>query len=171
MPNPETMPRLRAGRCAWILLAAALLLGSPPRAEAQGRGERAVAIVVHPATRVDGISFAQLRSIFLGERQFWPDNSRITLLVRAPQAFEREMVLDRIYRMSEGQFRQYWIAKLFRAEVPIGPKIVYSTDMTRDLVGAIRGAIGFMPASEVGSDVKVLRIDGKLPSESGYPLR
>lgn len=171
MPNPETMPRLRTGRCTWILLAAALLLGSVPRAEAQGRGDRAVAIVVHPATRVDGISFAQLRSIFLGERQFWPDNSRITLLVRAPQAFEREMVLDRIYRMSEGQFRQYWIAKLFRAEVPTGPKIVYSTDMTRDLVSAIRGAIGFMPASEVGSDVKVLRIDGKLPSESDYPLR
>lgn len=130
-----------------------------------------VAIVVHPATRVDNLSFEELRRIFRGERQFWPDGSRITLLVRAPVAQERALVLNKIYRMTEDQFRRYWIAKMFRAEVASGPKIVYSSDMARELVTAIPGAIGFMPANSVTSGVKVIRIDSKLPSDPNYILR
>ncbi len=154
----------------WLLLILGFALAPIP-ASAQTPADRAVAIVVHPRTPVDNLSFAQLRNIFLGEQQFWSDRSRITLLVRAPVAVEREVVLNRIYRMNEGQFRQYWIAKMFRAEVPAGPKIVYSSEMTRELVSAIPGAISFVPAAEVGRDVKVVRIDGKLPNESGYPLQ
>lgn len=131
----------------------------------------AVAIVVHPGVPVSDISFDELRRIFLGERQFWPDRSKVTLLVRAPKAHERSIVLDKIYRMDEDQFRQYWIGKMFRAEIAGGPKIVYSSDMAMNLVGAIRGSIAFIPASAVSSDVKVLRIDGKLPSDPGYPLK
>ncbi|MDH5346227.1 MAG: hypothetical protein OEW59_10720, partial [Gammaproteobacteria bacterium] len=67
--------------------------------------------------------------------------------------------------------RQYWIAKMFRAEVPRGPKIVFSTDMTLDLVVAIPGSISFMRADQVTDAVKVLKVDGKLPGEEGYPLK
>jgi ABC-type phosphate transport system substrate-binding protein len=130
-----------------------------------------VAIVVHPQAAVDNLKFTDLRKIFLGEQQFWPDNSRITLLVRAPQSAERKFVLDRIYRMNEGQFRQYWIAKLFRAEVASGPKIVYSSEMAIELVAAIPGAITFVPAGSVTTGAKVIRVDGKLPSDPGYPLK
>lgn len=129
-----------------------------------------VAIVVHPEIQVEELSFNELRSIFRGEQQFWGDGVRITLLVRAPVASEREVILDRIYGMTEDQYQQYWIAKVFRAEVAAGPKIVYSTDMARDLVGAIPGAITFMPAGEVDSNVKVLRVDGTLPGDADYPL-
>jgi ABC-type phosphate transport system substrate-binding protein len=151
-----------------LILAVAAMLPRPALAQV---GSRPVAIVAHPDAPVDNLTFAQLRSIFMGDQQFWTDRSRITLLVRAPEAAERELVLSRIYRMSEAQFRQYWIAKMFRAEVPAGPKIVYTTDMTRDLVSAIPGAISFMPAADVTRDVKVIRIDGFLPGDSGYPLR
>jgi ABC-type phosphate transport system substrate-binding protein len=144
-----------------------LLVGAPSRVSGQSR---AVAIVVHPSTPVEDLTFQELRRIFLGERQFWPDNSRVTLLVRAPVSSERDLVLDRVYRMNEGQFQQYWIAKMFRAQVPSGPKIVYSTEMARELVAALPGAITFMPVGEVGPDMKVLRIDGALPGEPGYPL-
>ena len=129
-----------------------------------------VAIVVHPEMQVEELSFNELRRIFRGEQQFWRDGVRITLLVRAPVASEREVILERIYGMTEEQYQQYWIAKVFRAEVAAGPKIVYSTDMARDLVGAIPGAITFMPAGDVDSNVKVLRIDGTLPGDADYPL-
>ena len=113
----------------------------------------------------------QLRRIFLAEQQFWGDKSRITLLVRAPVSFERAFVLDRIYRMSEQQFRQYWIAKMFRAEIPSGPKIVFSNDMARDLVTAIPGSISFMRASDVDNTVQLVKIDGKSPGDTDYPLK
>jgi ABC-type phosphate transport system substrate-binding protein len=162
--------RVAGGRAILLALAIAVGASAPAPAHAQA-GNRAVAIVAHRDAPVDNLSFAQLRSIFLGDQQFWPDRSRITLLVRAPVAAERELVLSRIYRMNEAQFRQYWIAKMFRAEVPAGPKIVYTSDMTRELVSAIPGAISFMPASEVTADLKVIRIDGLAPGDAGYPLR
>ena len=115
----------------------------------------AVAIVVHPETAVEEVSFTELRRIFRGEQQFWPEGFRITLLVRAPVASERDVVLNRIYRMTQDEYRQYWIAKVLRAEVAAGPKIVYSTNMARGLVSAIPGAITFMPANEVDSGVKL----------------
>ncbi len=138
--------------------------------EAQTATAEAVAIVVHPQVAIDDLSLAQLKSIFLAEQQHWPDRSRITLLVRAAIAPERDLILSEIYRMSEDRYRQYWIAKMFRAEVASGPKIVFSTDMLRDLVTVIPGSIGFVPVSEVGPDLKVIRIDGGLPGDEGYPL-
>ena len=130
-----------------------------------------LAIVVHKASPVDDLSMSELRNVFLANQQFWPDRSRITLLIRAPQSDERDYVLDTIYQMDEAKFRQYWIAKMFRAEVARGPKIVFSTDMTLDLVVAIPGSISFMRADQVTDDVKVIRVEGRLPGEDGYPLR
>ncbi len=153
-------------RCAALLVA--LVLSAPAAGLAQST---TVAIVVHPDTPIEDLSLTQLRRIFLGEQQFWQGNSRITLLLRAPASAEREFVLDRIYKMNEGQFRQYWIAKLFRAEVASGPKIVYSSEMALELVTAIRGAITFVQASAVLPGAKVVRVDGKLPGDSGYPLK
>jgi ABC-type phosphate transport system substrate-binding protein len=130
-----------------------------------------VAIVVRPDVPIDDLSFADVRKLFLGERQFWPKNLRVTLLIRAPTTRERDVVLKEIYQMSEAQFRQYWISKVFRADVSTGPKIVYSGEMATELVSAIPGAVAFLPASKVTKDLKVLRINGRLPGEKGYPLR
>ena len=134
-------------------------------------GQVGLAIVVHKDTAVDNLSMTELRNIFLANQQFWPNRSRIILLVRAPQSEERDYVLNTIYQMDEAQFRKYWIAKMFRAEVPTGPKIVFSAGMTLDLVVAIPGSISFMRADAVTDNVKVIRIAGKLPSDEGYPLK
>lgn len=151
---------------AVLSLAALLWTGS---AFAQTSG--AIAIVTHPDTRVDDVTFLELRKIFLGEQQFWSDRTRVILLVRAPVAYERDVVLNRIYQMREAQFRQYWVAKVFRAEVSSGPKIVYSTDMARQLLAALPGAVAFVAARDVSPEMKVLRINGKLPGDSDYPLQ
>jgi ABC-type phosphate transport system substrate-binding protein len=166
----KSTPRARAGRLLMATLLPGLLLLAPRPAAAQS-GAREVAIVVNPRTRVSDLSFAELRRIFLGQQQFWGDRSKVTLLVRAPTNYERDVVLNRIYRMDEDRFRQYWIAKMFRAEVAAGPKLVYSTDMALNLIAAIPGAITFIPATAVTPGVKVLRVDGKLPGDPGYPLR
>ena len=134
-------------------------------------GQVGLAIVVHKDTAVDNLSMTELRNIFLANQQFWPNRSRIILLVRAPQSEERDYILNTIYQMDEPQFRKYWIAKMFRAEVPTGPKIVFSAGMTLDLVVAIPGSISFMRADAVTDNVKVIRIAGKLPSDEGYPLK
>jgi ABC-type phosphate transport system substrate-binding protein len=130
-----------------------------------------VAIVVSPDVPVDDLSFSEVRKLFLGERQFWTPKLRVVLLMRAPVAPERSVVLRTIYEMSEAQFRQYWISKVFRADVSAGPKIVYSTEMTSELVSAIPGAVAFVDASQIPKGMKVLKIDGKLPGDPKYALK
>jgi hypothetical protein len=130
-----------------------------------------IAIVVRPDVPVDGLTFAELRRLMLGDRQFWASNLKVTLLVRAPGAREREVVLKSVYQMSEAQFRQYWIAKVFRAEAASGPRVVYSNETAAELTSAIRGAVAFVEAAQVPKGLKILKINGALPGDKGYPLR
>jgi ABC-type phosphate transport system substrate-binding protein len=130
-----------------------------------------IAVVVHPDTPINNLSMADVRKVFLGDRQYWSANVPVVLLIRAPVARERDVVLKMIYQMSDAQFKQYWIAKIFRAESASAPKVVYSNDMANELVSAIPGAIAFIDSREVRPGAKVLRVDGKLPGEPGYPLR
>lgn len=133
--------------------------------------DNAIAIVVRPDVPVDNLSFAELRRLMLGDRQYWSSNLKVTLLVRAPVARERDVVLKVIYQMSEAQFRQYWIAKVFRAEAAAAPRIVYSNDMAADMAVQIPGAVAFVDARQVPSGLKVLKINGMQPSDAGYPLK
>jgi ABC-type phosphate transport system substrate-binding protein len=154
---------------AWLLLGICTVVQHPLAAQTQGGTD--IAVVVNPDTPVTELSLAEVRKVFLGERQYWNAKLPVVLLIRAPVARERDVVLRLIYQMSEVQFKQYWIAKIFRAEVTSPPKIVYSNDMQFDLVSAIPGAIAFVDARNADPGLKMLRVDGHLPGEPGYPLR
>lgn len=167
----HALSRGARGLGLWLALLALAAAAGPPHARPPRAVRKPVAILVNPATRINNLTLDQLRQIMLGNRQFWPDHQPIVLLVRAPVAPERTAVLHIIYRMSEAEFRQYWIAKIFRDETATAPKIVYSASMTNELVVAIPGAIGFLEADEVRPGPKVLTINGKRPGEKGYPLQ
>jgi ABC-type phosphate transport system substrate-binding protein len=150
-------------------IAVACLLGGPLAAPA--RASEDMAIIVHPTTPVEQLNFAEVRRIFLGERQYWNAGLPVVLIVRAPVARERQVVLNKIYGMTESQFKQYWITRIFRDEATSTPKVVYSNQTINELVGAIPGAISLVRADDIMPGVKVLRIDGALPGEGSYPLR
>lgn len=164
------MRGLRAGArhtlVAWIV-ATCVSLVSPPAS----RAAESMAVIVHPSTPVKELTMADVRKIFLGDRQYWTPDMPVVLIVRAPVAPERAIVLNRIYRMSESQFKQYWIARIFRAEAPSTPKVVYSNETVNELVSAIPGAISLVRTDAIGAGVRVLKIDGAMPGEDGYPLR
>jgi hypothetical protein len=153
----------------WITTLIFPILQTPSAAQT-ARGTD-IAVVVHPDTPVADLSLSEVRKVLLGERQYWNSKLPVVLLIRAPVARERDVVLRVIYQMSEAQFKQYWVAKIFRAEITSPPRIVYSNDLQYDLVSAMPGAIAFVDARNVRPGVKVLRVDGHLPGERDYPLR
>jgi len=153
-----------------LLAVAACLLTAAGSSFSASVPSNDVAIVVNPDVPINDLSLADVRKIFMGDRQYWTPNLRITLLIRAPIAHERDVVLKTIYHMTEAEFRQYWIGKIFRAEAVSGPKIVYSNEMAIDLVASIPGCIAFVDASKVPPNVKVVKTNGLLPGEPGYPL-
>src|SRR5438046_5053450 len=129
-----------------------------------------IAVVVHPGAPVSNLSLSDVRKVFLGDRQYWSTNIPVVLLIRAPVARERDVVLKIIYQMSESQFKQYWIAKIFRAESATAPKVVYSNDMASELVSAIPGAIAFIDAHDVRPGTKEIRVDGRLTAVTGSAM-
>jgi hypothetical protein len=130
-----------------------------------------VAIVVRKDLPVENLTLSEVRKLFMGDRQFWNSNMRVTLLIRAPEARERTVVLKKIYQMTEAQFRQYWVSKIFRADAATGPKFVYSNEMAAELIGVIPGAVAFADPSRVPPALKILKVDGRLPGEKAYPLQ
>ena len=152
----------------WLVVCVLGLLGTLPVA---GQSKSDIAVVVHPDVGVDNLSLPELRRILLGDREFWPSGARVTLLIRAPVARERDAAIKNVCEMTEAQFRQHWIGKVFRAESPGGPKIVYSTEMALDQVSRTPGAITFVEASLVGRTAKVIKIDGLSPGQPGYRMK
>lgn len=147
-----------------------LFLGAPSSGAARA-AEAPVAVIVHSQVPADELSLAELRRIFFGERQFWAGDLLITLLAPPQGTPERKVLLNKIYqRRSESQYQHYWINRLFGEGVQSAPKITGSHTMSASLVREIPGAIALVSASKIPRGVKVLRIDGKLPGEAGYPL-
>lgn len=133
--------------------------------------EAPVAVIVHEQVPVDELSLAELRRVFLGERLFWSKDLTITLLVPPRGTRERKVLLNNIYQQrSEAQYQHHWINKLFSGEAQSNPKITGSPRMSASLVHEIPGAIALVPADRIPQGVKILRIDGRMPGEAGYPL-
>ncbi len=154
-----------------LLLSSSLCLAllGPPAPQTSRHSD--IVILVHPDTPVDNLSLGDVRRVFLGERQYWSAKLPVELYLRAPTSHERDVVLRVIYQMTEAQYRQYWIAKILRAEAVSPPKTVPSNQVAMELVTGIPGAIVFMDARDVRPGPKVLRVDGHWPGDPGYPLR
>ena len=158
---------------AWIqpasLALAALLLMPVLTWAAKGR----VAVVVHKSNTLTDLSSADLRKIFLGDQTRWPDNEKITILLLPPGSEERTAVLKILLRMSDDDFMRHWISRVFQGEATAGPKTASSPASMLRLVAGLPSAFGMLDAGDApagDSGVKVLRVDGKAPSDDGYPL-
>jgi len=170
---PSALCRLPSAlyRGLFVLALAGLLTGPGTIAVRAWQAQPDIAVVVHPDVAADNLTLAELRRILLGDREFWSTGVRVALFIRAPVARERDVVVREVCQMTEAQFRQHWIAKVFRNESSSGPRIVYTSQMALDQVGRTPGAITLVESSAVGKGVKVLRIDGRLPGQNGYRLR
>jgi phosphate transport system substrate-binding protein len=170
------MPETRAARSKVALLRTVLLGVLFLSGAATGGGRipiagTPIAVIVHPQVPVDDISLAELRRIFLGERQSWSKDLEITLLTPPLGTPEREVLLHKIYqRRSEVQYQQYWINRLFSDGASTAPKMTGSNAMSASLARDLPGAIALVAADKVPRGVKVLRIDGRLPGDANYPL-
>ncbi|BAD39220.1 phosphate ABC transporter substrate-binding protein [Symbiobacterium thermophilum] len=116
-----------------------------------------LAIAVHPSNSVDGLTLAELRRLFAGEIRDWAQlggtAGRVHLISREAGSGSRQA------------FREL-----------VGP--IHPLAAVQNTNGAIRLAVRNDPAA-VGylslgvaraGGVKLLRIDGYLPGEPGYPL-
>jgi len=167
------------GARAWVvnLIMMSVLLAFPRDQRAQGGASavqpranpsQTLAIVVNRSNPIDNLSFTELRKIFLGERNHWPNGHRIAVAMLDYGQPERRIVLRQIYRMDEKGYEDYVLGGMFRGDVFVAPKTLASPKILRKFVFNAPGAIGYLRGSDVDETVKVVRIDGLRPGDKGY---
>ena len=142
------------------LCLAALLLGSTVIGAEPERLE--LVVVVHKSSSLQTLSADELRNIFLGEKSVWPDGRKIVPAAFGPGSPELRAFLKNICRMSEADYKRYFIQMSFEGKPVVQPRILNSSSAVRALVSASPGAIGLLHPNEVDSSVAVVRLDGAM---------
>ena len=155
-----------------LLLLLSMLPGTGLKAGApSARSEEDLAIVVNNSNPIDNLSLSDLRKLFLAHQQRWSDSRKVTLVMREAGQPERDTILRDIYRMTESSFSRYFLHGQYTGEIQSTPKLLTSASGVRKFVVNVPGAIGYVRLSDVDGSVKIVRIGGRLPGESAYPLR
>jgi hypothetical protein len=129
-----------------------------------------IAVVVNSVNPVSDLSAGDLRRMLLGDRRFWGGNVQIRLALREHGARERDQVVAAILKMDNKAYSEHWRAKVFRGEASDEP-LTLSAAMALQYVKETPGALSFASAKNLPPELKVLKIDGKLPGDPGYILK
>jgi phosphate transport system substrate-binding protein len=146
----------------------AALLAAPGAAHAQA--PEPLAIVVNKSNPMTEVSLADLRKLYRGQRGRWSNGRRVTIVMRDPGAPERDAILRSLYGLDEEEYRRGFLQAIFTGEASDAPKMLATPNGVLRFVFNVPGAIGYVRASEVDGSVKMLRVDGRLPGDTGYRL-
>lgn len=124
-----------------------------------------IAVIVNKENSTQGLSTAELTKIFKCDTRKWPAGAAITVVVRDPASPEMELLLSNIYKISADELR------VFIAAHHSNVVVVDSNEAMLKAVETIPGAIGLIDVFRITQEVKVLKIEGRLPVEYGYLLR
>jgi ABC-type phosphate transport system substrate-binding protein len=124
-----------------------------------------LAVVTNTSNSASDLTTAELVKIFNARTQAWPDGRPIKLVVRDPLSAEMQLVVRRLLAMTPEQ-AQAFVQSHKRMII-----VADTDDTVIKVVSNTRGAIGVVDLFSLTKDVKVLKIDGKLPVEQGYVLR
>lgn len=133
--------------------------------------DHAVALVVSTSNATINVSSPDLRKIFAGEKRSWPNGTPVKLVVSAPGTSER-LALLRLLRMTETEYKMYWTGRVYRGESDSEPLLLPSVGMIVEAARLFPGTVALVEVQDLrpGMPIKIIRVDGKLPGESGYPL-
>jgi hypothetical protein len=133
-------------------------------------GQQSLAVVVAKSSAISELSLYELKQLYLGDKMQGPDGKRFTPLNRGASTPERIGFDRSVLGMSPQEAARYWIDRRIRgqsgAPKAIDPGLVLQRILTR-----LPGSVGYVFLHEVTSEVKVLRIDGRMPGDAGYPAQ
>ena len=141
----------------------------PGRAEADA-GAGPLAVVVGKNSPVDALSLYELKHLYLGEYVNGPDGKRLIALNRGLGSSERIGFDALVLEMTPDQATAYWIDRRIRGQSG-SPRAIVPADLAQRIVGHLEGGVTYVRLDELRPDVKVVRIDSKLPTDPGYHVR
>jgi len=161
------MPNRRSFLASWVTVftfSAAISATSP----SQGKGPTPLAIVAASDSPINDLSSHDLKRLFGGD----PVNvagKRVVPLNQGTESPDR-LGFDRVVLgLSPEEAARYWIDRKIRGQSG-SPKAIDPPSLLLKVVTRLSGAVAYVQPSHVVPGVKVIRVDGKLPDEKGYPV-
>lgn len=108
------------------------------------------------------LSFSELRSVFLGEKQRWSSGKKVVIALLKTTHNNKVglAICDRIYDMKPDEMNKYWLALVFQGRAS-APYFFNTTSELQDFVAQNPGAIGIIDESVNTADIKTVIVDGK----------
>ena len=148
-------------------LAAPLSAALPQSARAAKGVE--LALIVRPQSSLQELSLSSLRHVFLSAPVSEPNGDRLVPYNHPLRAPDR-VAFDRlVLRLDPEDVARLWLDRKIRGQ-PNPPRTVDSLAALLRAVATVAGAIGYIRAGFVTKDVRVIKIEGRLPGQAGYPL-
>jgi ABC-type phosphate transport system substrate-binding protein len=120
-----------------------------------------MAVVVNKENTTDNVTAVHLAKIFRADVKKWPDGKNIVLILHTNSAGESE-TLERLIKVTPAEWK---------ALIAAHKDYIVIEDSDAEVLKRVQstpGAIGVVDVRAVDSTIKVVRVDGKLPMESGY---
>ena len=136
-------------------------------ADGLAMANEAVAVVVDRDNPRNDISVSELKEIFQGKRKDWPDGARVVALDLEPGPV-RDAFNKGVMGMDQSAVDQFWVEQKVRGAG--SPNKVVNIATVVKLVPRVRGAVSYVPLSQVDASVKVLTVGGVAPDRAGYPI-
>lgn len=124
-----------------------------------------LAVIADNANPTTNLTATDLMKIFTAHSRIWPNGKPIIVVMRDPSSTDMQLVLRKLLNMTSEQAHAF-IQVHHDAIV-----VAASDDAILQFVSASQGAIGVVDLYSLTQDVKVVKVDGKLPVEQGYLLR
>jgi hypothetical protein len=134
---------------------------------------RAFAVVVHSSNPVQDIRLRDLTALFEGSNRQWPNRAPVVLVERDSNSPPYQFLMGRLLNTTPGEYRRRLQSIEYTGDVPPAIKILNSDAAACQFVFNVPTAVALVDAQSVlaCNQVRVLRIEGKLPGEEGYRLK
>lgn len=125
---------------------------------------RDLAIVVNKSNSTTTVTAADLEKLLKTATPNWPDGKKVKIFLTDPGSSDSKNILQRVYKLAPVEIKS--LIDAHKADI----QVVSSDEIVLTMVSQNPGAIGIVNVYSITSQVKVLKIDEKLPMEQGYLL-
>jgi ABC-type phosphate transport system substrate-binding protein len=113
-----------------------------------------VVVVINKENR-NTIDLAYVAKIYSGALRSWPDGSAVIAIDYPEEAEVRVQFSLKVLNRSVANMRAVWSQNIFSGK-GLPPRVIANDEEIKRTVAANKYAIGYLPASQVDSSVKVL---------------
>ena len=140
---------------SFIVIASILSLSSATSAD-----EPSITVIANEKGAQTTLTMKELKSIFQGEKQRWPDGTKISIAFMKSSTSVGKATSNKVLNISGDQLNKLWLALVFQGKAK-APFFYGTASEVENYVSQNAGAIGVVEAGYQAKGVKVISIDGK----------